>query len=723
MKLDTRFKEAFKVALAFAMVYGIALKMSWMNPSWAAFGVAMIALPTAGQSIHKGLDRLAGTIPGCISALVILAVAPQNRWLFMFLASAWVFFIVYMMIRSKNHQYFWNVAGFVCLVILLTGPSSSSSAFYHAVFRTLETALGVTVYTLVTVFIWPNNNAGAIKTAIDKLAGTFRERNRSAWKVMSGQGNGGDLEDLHNQSVQQLNQLAQALIAEGSESYQVHELRPAFEQFHHLSKSLMESQDRLETSLDEMARINVKTLLPGMQGFMNAQNGRLEEIRQLLKGGKPEPGHGSPDLSADKDAIRHLSGFDLAALMVIKHEFEKLDSLTSDMLECIQNIQADTVLSKPSPVRNPRKHEPGLWLPVSDRDHFMGALFAMLCTAGGFLVWIFIDPPGHTAWIELPAIVAMMVGVTPHVRASTFFKPFAVMLTLALAVYVFILPQLTSFAGLGLVLFLCAFIACYFFSGIARLAGLVSIINMISIENQQTYNFAAQANALVFTLLAFLFVYVISYLLSSPRPEKAVLKMTRRFFRSAQFMISQMYRDPVREMTWVDQWKIAYYRNEMGTLPGKLDTWGKAIDHKLFPNTTQEQLDKLVTSLQSLVYRIDELLAARSRTRITSNEERGMITDLIKWGQGIEHMFERWSIQPEARVDEKRAQRFRSRLSEFESKTEAFLVRIGNDISEQSGEKFYRLLGGFRGVSQAAVSYTEAARSIDWNQWREERFS
>ena len=226
-------------------------------------------------------------------------------------------------------------------------------------------------------------------------------------------------------------------------------------------------------------------------------------------------------------------------------------------------------------------------------------------------------------------------------------------------------------------LFLCAFIACYFFSGIARLAGLVSIINMITIENQQTYNFAAQANALVFTLLAFLFVYVISYLLSSPRPEKAVLKMTGRFFLSAQFMVSRMTLDPDRETTWVDRWKIAYYRNEMETLPGKLDTWGKAIDHKLFPNTTQEQLDKLVISLQSLVYRINELLAARSITRITSNEERGLITDLIEWGQGIEHMFERWSIQPEARVDEKRAQRFRTRLSEFESKTEAFLVRIG----------------------------------------------
>jgi uncharacterized membrane protein YccC len=410
-------------------------------------------------------------------------------------------------------------------------------------------------------------------------------------------------------------------------------------------------------------------------------------------------------------------------LMVIKNELEKLDSLTSGMLQCIQDIQGGTALNRPGPFRDPCNHEPGLWLPVPDRDHFVGALFAMLCTVGGFMVWIFINPPGHAAWIQLPVIFAMMVDVTPQIRASTFFKPFAVMLTLALAVYVFILPQLSSFAGLGLALFLCAFIVCYFFSGIARLAGLVSIINMISIENQQVYNFAAQANTLVFTLSAFLFVFVVSYLLSSSRPEKAVLKMTGRFFRSAQFMVSLMTRDPVREMTWVDQWKIAYYRNEMETLPAKLGAWGKAIDHKLFPNTTQEQLDKLVTSLQSLVYRIDEMLGARSSTRITSNEERELTADLDKWVQGMSYTFERWSKQPEAREEDKQAQKVKAWLAEFESKAEAFLARIGNGTSEEDGEKLYRLLGGFRGTSEAAVSYTEVARSIDWNQWREERFS
>ena len=177
MSAEARFKEAVKIALAFAIVYGVALKLSWMNPSWAGFGVAMIALPTAGQSIHKGIDRLAGTIPGCLGALLILGLAPQNRWLFMFLAAGWIFFTVYMMIRSKNHTYFWNVAGFVCLVILLTGPASADSDFEHAVFRTLETVLGISVYSLISLLVWPLNNVGAIKKAVDNLLNTQIARN------------------------------------------------------------------------------------------------------------------------------------------------------------------------------------------------------------------------------------------------------------------------------------------------------------------------------------------------------------------------------------------------------------------------------------------------------------------------------------------------------------------------------------------------------------------
>jgi uncharacterized membrane protein YccC len=90
--LSRKAKEAIKTGLAFALVYGIALQSGWLNPYWAGFAVAMISLQTSGESIHKGLNRMLGTIPGGIAAIVILALAAQSRWELILLTSRWIFF-------------------------------------------------------------------------------------------------------------------------------------------------------------------------------------------------------------------------------------------------------------------------------------------------------------------------------------------------------------------------------------------------------------------------------------------------------------------------------------------------------------------------------------------------------------------------------------------------------------------------------------------------------
>ena len=165
MNKITNLKEAFKTGLAFAMVFGIALQAGWMNPYWAGWAVAVVALPTAGASIQKGI-RVFGTIPGCLAALVIHALAAQDRWVFMLLTCAWMFFTTYMMVRREKDSYFWVMAGYVCLVILLSDLDSSANMFESAVFRTVETAMGVAVYTLIAVFLSPQTNLRAIKPAL-----------------------------------------------------------------------------------------------------------------------------------------------------------------------------------------------------------------------------------------------------------------------------------------------------------------------------------------------------------------------------------------------------------------------------------------------------------------------------------------------------------------------------------------------------------------------------
>ena len=44
-------------------------------------------------------------------------------------------------------------------------------------------------------------------------------------------------------------------------------------------------------------------------------------------------------------------------------------------------------------------------------------------------------------------------------------------------------------------------------------------------------------------------------------------------------------------------------------------------------------------------------------------------------------------------------------------------------ISDRDAENFYRLLGAYRGVSEALVEYAGNAGGIDWERWREERFA
>jgi dipeptidyl aminopeptidase/acylaminoacyl peptidase len=46
----------------------------------------------------------------------------------------------------------------------------------------------------------------------------------------------------------------------------------------------------------------------------------------------------------------------------------------------------------------------------------------------------------------------------------------------------------------------------------------------------------------------------------------------------------------------------------------------------------------------------------------------------------------------------------------------------GGQVTEEEGESFYRVLGSYRGVSEAALAYAGAAADTDWTHWQEEKF-
>lgn len=155
--LSTSAKEAIKIALAMTIAYYVALRFDWMSANWPAISIAFISLPTAGQSIHKCALRMVGTLLAFVSGLFYLGLFPQDRWLFLVAFTPYLALVTYKM-TGKGRQYFWFCAGFVSMMIVSAGAGSSEHAFEFAAYRTAETLVGIVIWTMVSVFIWPRSS-------------------------------------------------------------------------------------------------------------------------------------------------------------------------------------------------------------------------------------------------------------------------------------------------------------------------------------------------------------------------------------------------------------------------------------------------------------------------------------------------------------------------------------------------------------------------------------
>jgi uncharacterized membrane protein YccC len=717
--LSDHAKDAIKTALAFALAYGIALKTGWMSPIWVGLTVAVIALPSAGQSLQKGILRLAGTVPGCLAALAIFGLAPQSRWLALALTCAWMFFTTYMMLSHSAKAYFWNVAGFTCLIIMTGSFESPTDVFERAESRTLATVTGILVYTFVTTFLWPRSNAGAIRKALGDLLSTQRKRFGALRRRAANPESAPPLSELHLREVQQLGALDQALQAEGSESYQVREIRTELERLRDLSSAIMDCLSRLETSAPTGGAL--RPCLPAVEAFFDEIDERFSSMAAVLNTDAAARPPTEVSLALDGDALGEQRPLDRAAVVVAQRQLETLDGLTTEALTHMHELVSLRTAGRASTRRQAqsiRKAVP----PGFDLDHLRGAALVAATIVAGFLLWVFVNPPGHASWVMLPGVLAMMVAGRQQLSAKVFLRPTAVALALGIGIYVFVLPRISSFAELGLVLFVGMFVVNYYFKGIGQFAGMIGVLMGISVQQQQAYSFAAAANNYIFTLSAFVLVYVMSYMIDSPRPEKAVLCLVRRFFRSARFLMASASSAPTGTSR-LGRWKTTWHRQEIKQLPAKIAAWSKAINREAFPANTPDRVDDLVARLQAVAYRIDELLDARGGAS-TDSLAIELADDIQSWRTQLESAMATWALNPESLADDELREQLSGWRRGLEERIDTTAQAAkATEVDATEWRPFYTLFGSYRGVSAAMLSYGEAARQIDWAAWREERFS
>jgi uncharacterized membrane protein YccC len=721
MTFATKAKEPFKVALAMVIAYAIALSMDWDNPYWAGFAVAFVSLSTVGQSFNKAAMRMLGTFVGCAAALVLIALFPQDRWLFMLFLSAYVGFCTYMMCGAKQ-QYFWNVSGFVCVLICMSGGADPVNAFDTAILRAEETGLGILVYSLVSILLWPISSRTDFFATVDSLTSAQQQFYRSCFSLIQGKGDVQQVQTLRGQLLQAQTRFNQLLDAAETDTYDVWETRRQWRLYQGQGIKLTEIIERWREGFCEIQSLDLPKLLPGLEAFNAELEMRFVQTERMLAGQEPEQQPLDIDLDLDKEAVRGLSHFERAALVVARSRLQKIEQLTRTQFETVGDIKG---LGATAPLFKTTTIPHILFLP--DPDRMLAVIRVMLTMWLAYLALIYVDSvPGGGGFVTMAAVMGMISASMPQFSITKMFVPVAVSLAFASLVYIFVLPELSSFIGLGPLLFTVTFAIGYLFAApqqvMGKLFGLAMFVSIASISNQQSYSFMVVATNVLMWSLVFLLVVVTAHFPLTLHPEKSFLRLLGRYFRSGNYLLSVMHPSWQRKETAFGRWRKAFHLREVSNLPAKLGAWAKFLDYKVLSGTSPQQVQGVVSCLQELTGRIQELHEERSspQTPFLVQELR---EEVLSWRLSAQNAFTQLGSDPVSGDRET----FRARLDEIMGSLEARFkealdMDVEGQVSARDGENLYRLLGAYRGVSESMVRYAGSAGAIKWEPWREERF-
>jgi len=437
-----------------------------------------------------------------------------------------------------------------------------------------------------------------------------------------------------------------------------------------------------------------------------------------LNGKDPIQVPGQVQLIVDKELENDLDHFQKAAVAVTKAQIDHLQDISRSLFDCVRAIKGFSL-----PTRIPRRIDGHTFVPALDPDRLAAALQVVLTLWIAFLVWVYIDPPGHAMFVFFATLLAMIAAMA-HQSVSLMFMPFFYGSIFAGILYVFVMPRLAGYAELGLMIFGVTFGYYYLFwqprQALIKVAGMACLIVHTSIQNQQTYSFAAFANSAAMMQLACTLAIAVSFVLSSPRPEKALLRLVARFFRHSEFLMSRLALDRDDYKGLATRWRMMLYRNDLLEIPAKLAVLGQQIDYRLLTG----QVQALVTSLQAIAYRIKELAEVRELPQ-ADLLVAAVRNDLRAWRLSTEEQLRFWADDPASAASHGTAIRDRlvARMSSLEAQIGETIrgVKEGQ-ISEGEIENFYRILGTFKSLSESGIEYSWAAEGIDWMHLTEERF-
>jgi hypothetical protein len=223
------------------------------------------------------------------------------------------------------------------------------------------------------------------------------------------------------------------------------------------------------------------------------------------------------------------------------------------------------------------------------------------------------------------------------------------------------------------------------------------------VDNQQTYSFSSYVTVVFMVMGGVAIAAGTKYMLQvSPGPEKDYLRLRSRFFQRGKAVMARLGPEWERGK---QHWLLSGYLNDLLGLPEKLAMTAQFIDYRTFPQNKPEEVQALTTNIEAIALKISMLVESRGSFQV-EQLGRQLQEDFRSWRTALEALFQRWAENPTAEP----ADGLQERLTKIETRiAQTFAAAGEGQVSDEAYENFYRLLGSYRGLSEAAIGYARLA--------------
>lgn len=168
-------RHAIRYGTAAAAALWLAYAAGFPQPTWPLITVLMIAQPTPGGSIQKGLLRMSGSVLAGLVSIFIYGGLAQDPLMFA-ISICLVYGIGIYFMNGPRFGYAWNVFAFTSGIILGDAMAGTSSVEILAFDRVSLVLIGLIVGLLAEAVFWPASTEVALATQSAERLGEVAAR-------------------------------------------------------------------------------------------------------------------------------------------------------------------------------------------------------------------------------------------------------------------------------------------------------------------------------------------------------------------------------------------------------------------------------------------------------------------------------------------------------------------------------------------------------------------